>query len=173
VRISRISAFGQRSSCLPTAARRAPTLLSLQLQKFHDLECSIGFVRPGGPDGPRINIPHSPHFLSDSELRPLRSTIITRFDATTSPLRHPGRPGLSLAGFRLGSFSPPPRASRVNAPLLCPHASANTPVLLLGAFATRFPSRQRPSPNPNWLGSHIARFEACSAFSFHSGLCAR
>jgi hypothetical protein len=86
------------------------------------------------------------------------------------PLRHPGRPALSLAGFRLGSFSPPPRASRVNTPLLCPHASANTPVLLLGAFATRFPNRRRPSPIPNWLGSHIARFEAYSAFNFHSGL---
>jgi len=56
---------------------------------------------------------------------------------------------------------------------LCPPASANTPVLLLGAFATRFPNRRRPSPNPNWLGSHIARFEACSAFNFHSGRCAR
>jgi hypothetical protein len=46
-------------------------------------------------------------------------------------------------------------------------------VLLFGAFATRFPKRRRPSPIPNWLGSHIARFEACSAFNFHSGLCAR
>jgi len=44
---------------------------------------------------------------------------------------HPGRPGLTLAGFRLWSFSPPPRASRVNTPLLCPPASANTPVLCL------------------------------------------
>jgi len=40
-------------------------------------------------------------------------------------------------------------------------------------LSVSFPSRRRPSLIPNWLGSHIARFEACSAFTSYSGLCTR
>jgi hypothetical protein len=39
------------------------------------------------------------------ELRPLRSTGITRFPYYYGPLRHPLPPGLSLAGLQLG-FTP-------------------------------------------------------------------
>jgi hypothetical protein len=39
------------------------------------------------------------------ELRPLRSTGVTRFPHYYGPLRHPVQPGLSLAGIQLG-FTP-------------------------------------------------------------------
>ena len=51
-----------------------------------------GYVRRRRPRGPRVNLPHSTHFLSDSELRPLRSTIITRFNATTGRSATQGNP---------------------------------------------------------------------------------
>ena len=41
------------------------------------------YVRCRYPRGPRVNRPHSTHFLSDSEPRSLRFTISTRFRATT------------------------------------------------------------------------------------------
>ena len=86
------------------------------------------------------------------------------------PLRHPMPPGLALTGFRLNS-RPSHRASRVDAPLLCTHAIANTPVFLCGALIARFPQRRRPSPVSHQLGIHITLFEACSAFT-HIMACA-
>jgi hypothetical protein len=50
---------------------------------------------------------------------------------------------------------------------------ATTPVLPVGACVARFPTRRRPSPWSQRLGSHINVFEAFSAFSFHYGLRAR
>ena len=86
------------------------------------------------------------------------------------PLRHPMPPGLALTGFRLNS-RPSHRASRVDAPLLCTHAIANTPVFLCGALIARFPQRRRPSLVWYQLGIHIALFEAYSAFT-HIMACA-
>src|SRR5258705_3346576 len=86
------------------------------------------------------------------------------------PLRHPIPPGLALTGFRLSS-RPRHRASRVDAPLLCTHAIANTPVFLCGALIARFPQRRRPSLVSHQLGIHITLFEACSAFT-HIMACA-
>jgi len=60
----------------------APHCFRYSIQKLHDSECSIGFVRLPRPNGTRVNIPHSPHCPSDSEPRSLRSAIITRFGAT-------------------------------------------------------------------------------------------
>src|SRR3954467_2952914 len=53
------------------------------------------------------------------------------------PVRHPGRPGLSLAGSRLGPRAPLPRVSRVASDLLCRHAIATTPVGPLVRVASR------------------------------------
>jgi len=86
------------------------------------------------------------------------------------PLRHPIPPGLALTGFRLSS-RPRHRASRVDAPLLCTHAIAITPVFLCGALIARFPQRRRPSLVSHQLGIHITLFEACSAFT-HIMACA-
>src|SRR4051812_17139174 len=82
------------------------------------------------------------------ELRPLPSTGVTRRRRYYGPVRHPARPGLSLAGVRLEVT----RLHRAGLPVLprvpvCPHAVATTPVGSLGqiahgtAYSTRFPVR--------------------------------
>jgi hypothetical protein len=169
----RIRLSDRVSSCSPAQARLAPHCFAAAYRNSVPSRALLGYVRRRCPWGPRVNLPPSTHFLSDSEPRSLRSTIVTRFDATTDlsatrtgPACPSRASGWGLSPRRLG-------LPVLTLPFLCPHASANTPVLLLDAFATHFPNRRRPSPLPNQLGSHIARFEACSAFNFHSGLCAR
>lgn len=96
----------------------------------------------------------------------------------TSP--RPRWSGLSLAGRQLQR--PPSRAgttlhhrwiSRVAYAFLCVHADATAPAgpqefdrscLPLLGQETPIP-RQRPSPASEWVGSRIAVFEACSAFT--------
>ncbi len=56
---------------------------------------------------------------------------------------------------------------------LCMHAVATTPAGPLGAHVVLLPQQQRPSPNFSRVGSHIALFEACSAFTARYGLHAR
>ena len=99
------------------------------------------------------------------ELRPLRSTGITRFPHYYGPLRHPIPPGLSLTGVQLG-FTP---AHRMGLPVLrrlslCTHAVATTPAGPLDGVA-RLVQRYQPSPNYRRVGSCIRTFEACSAFT--------
>ena len=62
------------------------------------------------------------------ELRPLPSTGITRLPRYYEPVRHPRRPGLSLAGVRLGSCSPPLGLPVLQQLPLCRHAVTITPV---------------------------------------------
>lgn len=108
------------------------------------------------------------------ELRPLPSAGVTRLRRYYGPVRHPRRPGLSLADFRSGADD----SHRLGLPVLrrlssCPHASATTPVGSLrfdrswdGLFHP-FPSplRRRPSPAAGRVGPHVTTFEACSAFT--------
>ena len=99
------------------------------------------------------------------EPRPLPSTGITRLPQYYGPLRHPDRPGLSLAGFRLVRATPP-----TGLPVLPPspssmRAAATTPVEPAGARVARFPRGWQPSPNGRRVGFHIGCFEACSAFT--------
>jgi hypothetical protein len=77
---------------------------------------------------------------SMSEVRPLPSPGITRLPRYCGPLRHPRRPGLSLASCQLTA----PRAitagvSRVASSPLCLHAVANTPAGPMGLFARPLP----------------------------------
>src|SRR5471032_2197770 len=76
----------------------------------------------------------------DLELRPLPSTGVTRFRRYYGPLRHPRRPGLSLAGIRLAVT----RRHRWGFPCsvfpLCLRAVAITPVRPPGACIVRYPS---------------------------------
>src|SRR5471030_2138089 len=76
----------------------------------------------------------------DLELRPLPSTGVTRLRRYYEPLRHPRRPGLSLAGFRLAVT----HRHRWGFPcfvfLLCLRAVATTPAGSLGACIVRYPS---------------------------------
>ena len=72
-------------------------------------------------------------------LRPLSSTGVTRRLQSYGPLRHPDRPGLPLAGFRLARATPP-----TGLPVLRPspssmRAAANTPAEPTGACVARFP----------------------------------
>jgi hypothetical protein len=62
------------------------------------------------------------------ELRPLPSTGVTRLPRYYEPVRHPRRPGLSLAGVRLGSCSPPLGLPVLQQLPLCRHAVTITPV---------------------------------------------
>jgi len=100
------------------------------------------------------------------EVRPLPSTGVTRLRRYYEPLRHPKRPGLSLAGLRLAVT----HRHRwgfpccVRSPLqTCRHHYPGGTVkgirLLPGS------RRQRPSPYVRWVGSRIIRFEACSVFT--------
>jgi hypothetical protein len=66
------------------------------------------------------------------ELRPLPSTGVTRFPRYYEPVRHPKRPGLSLAGVRLGSRSPPLGLPVLQQLPVCRHAVTITPVGSLG-----------------------------------------
>src|ERR1039457_5087054 len=62
------------------------------------------------------------------ELRPLPSTGVTRLPRYFEPLRHPIRPGLSLASCQLILTAITAGGSRVASGLLCVHAIAITPV---------------------------------------------
>src|SRR5712692_9187861 len=67
-------------------------------------------------------------FQNVPEVRPLPSPGVTRPHRYYEPVRRPTRPGLSLAGARLGVAPPTAGVSRVALRLLCRHAVAITPV---------------------------------------------
>ena len=102
------------------------------------MRCLPGFPARFGVIGiatPKTLLPFSipPH------LRPLPSADVTRRLQYYGPLRHPDRPGLSLAGFRLVRATPP-----TGLPVLPPspssmRAAATTPVEPAGARVARFP----------------------------------
>jgi hypothetical protein len=65
----------------------------------------------------------------------------TQLPRSYGPIRHPKRPGLSLAGFRLAGHAPAASgASRVATISLRSHAAANTPVESSGARLALFPA---------------------------------
>ena len=75
------------------------------------------------------------------ELGPLCSASVTQLPRSYGPIRHPKRPGLSLAGFRLATHaSAASGASRVATISLRSHAAANTPVESSGARLALFPA---------------------------------
>ena len=73
------------------------------------------------------NLPALDGLVNAPEVRPLPSIGVTRLPRYYEPLRHPRRPGLSLAGVRLG-HAPTAGVSRVAPISLCRHAVAITPV---------------------------------------------
>lgn len=103
---------------------------------------SLLYVMPSGASEPFPEVvdsrqsPVSRPFLHRFELRPLPSAAITRLHRYYEPLRHPMRPGLSLAGFRLKVT----HLHRIGLPMLrsissCMHAVAITPAEPPGAFS--------------------------------------
>jgi hypothetical protein len=98
------------------------------------------------------------------QLRPLSSTGITRLHRYYKPLRHPRRPGLSLASSQLIQLQSP-----LGLPVLplVPFACMPSPLprqLGRKLFARNLPPH-RPSPSPRRVGTCIMIFEACSAFT--------
>src|SRR5450755_2213355 len=85
------------------------------------------------------------HFQDVPEVRLLSSTGITRFRWYYEPVRHPTRPGLSLAGFRLGVTPPTAGVSRV-APEICPDMPSPLPRWDREGVVARCLSRCQPSP---------------------------
>ena len=79
------------------------------------------------------------------ELRSLPSTRVTRFPRYYEPLRHPMRPGPSLAGVRLVI---PDRAMGLPccARFPCVRAAATTPVQRLGVVVAHLTQPYQPSP---------------------------
>src|SRR5271165_88836 len=107
-------------------------------------------------------------------LRPLPSPRVTRGQRYYGPLRHPRRPGLSLAGVRLRVTRP----HRLGFPVLrwismYRHAVVITPVarwVLIArgtAYSNRYPFIPSAAAFPILMQGrrHIGRFEACSTFT--------
>jgi hypothetical protein len=63
--------------------------------------------------GNMATLPTLDHFQDAPEVRPLSSTGVTRLRWYYEPVRHPTRPGLSLAGVQLGGAPPTVGVSRV------------------------------------------------------------
>src|ERR1700736_1267329 len=98
-------------------------------------------------------------------LRLLPSTGITRLHRSYEPLRHPIRPGLSLASCQLIDTVITAGASRVASGLLCVHAIAITPAGPMELVRSFYLHCQRPSPCNSKVGSCNCFFGACSAFT--------
>ena len=97
------------------------------------------------------------------ELRPLPSTGITRLLRYYEPVRHPDRPGLSLAGSRL-KFSSPMGLPRVASNLLFHACRRHYPGGPSGCFA-RLVRMTSAFPESQTGRLHVTVFEACSAFT--------
>ena len=72
---------------------------------------------------------------------PLPSAGVARPPRYYGPLRHPERPGLTLAGCRLARATPPPRLPVLRPSPSSMRAAANTPAERAGACVARFPAR--------------------------------
>jgi hypothetical protein len=99
------------------------------------------------------------------QLRPLPSTGVTRLHRYNEPLRHPIRPGLSLASCPLIHTAITAGTSRVAHGPHCLHAVATTPADPMETCSLVHSHRLRPSPNRRRVGPCIVLFEACSAFT--------
>src|SRR5579859_3467608 len=111
-------------------------------------------------------LPTLDRFQDAPEVRPLPSTGITRRQRYYEPVRLPRRPGLSLAGVRLGVTTP--NAWGLPCCVDSPFVDMPSPVPRWDRRRDQVAPlklRQRPSPSLCWVGSHIALFEACSAFT--------
>src|SRR5467141_1875789 len=99
------------------------------------------------------------------QLRLLPSTRVTRLHRYYEPLRHPKRPGLSLASCQLIPSAITAGTSRVAPGPLCLHAVANTPAGLM-EFVRSYDSISFGLPSLSGrVGSCVNVFEACSAFT--------
>jgi hypothetical protein len=99
------------------------------------------------------------------QLRPLPSTGITRLHRYYEPLRHPTRPGLSLASCQLIHTAITAGTSRVAHGPHCVHAVANTPAGRMELVRSCNSIRFGLPTNSGRVGSCITIFGACLAFT--------
>jgi hypothetical protein len=99
------------------------------------------------------------------QLRPLPSTGVTRLRRYYEPLRHPTRPGLSLASCQLIHTAITAGTSRVAHGPHCVHAVANTPAGRMELVRSYNSIRFGLPTKPGRVGSCITIFGACSAFT--------
>jgi len=104
-------------------------------------------------------------FHSTPEVRSLPSTGMTRLPRYSEPVRHPSAARPVPRGRPVGNAIVPPLGLPV-LPVDSPstHAIARTPAGLVEPCRSLL-NQQRPSPSVPWVGSRIARFEVCSAFT--------
>ena len=114
----------------------------------------IGSATPAGFRPSRI----SPH------LRPLPSAGIARRPQYCGPLRHPAGPACPSRG-PVGACTPPTGLPVLPRPPSCRHAGATTPAGAIRCVCRLLPGPPSASPFPRWVGSRVAIFEACSAFT--------
>jgi len=112
-----------------------------------------------------VNLPALGYFHSVPEVRPLPSTGITQFHRYYEPVRHPKRPGLSLAGVRLAVTHRHRWGFPCFVLLLCRRAVATAPVGPLGASIVHYPSDVGLPRAENGSAPTSCSFEACSAFT--------
>ena len=128
-------------------ASGSPTGFAKQHTKWHDTAPSLLSLDPSARSESLVggyrhhgHSPDSRRFQTAPEVRPLSSTGVIRLHRYYGPVRHPIRPGLSLAGVRLAIT----HRHRWGFPccvfLLCLRAVAITPVGPLGASIVPFPS---------------------------------
>jgi len=147
-----VSRLGTRKSCCTEA------FFAVACNAFHDAWASSGgrltpIARPLVASGVVL------------ELRPLRSTGVTRLQHYYEPLRHPTRPRPVPRGCPVAGHAPAP----LGLPVLHWFPLANMPSPLPrwtcgGLSLSRVPQR-RPSPLFKRVGVHVILFEACSAFT--------
>jgi hypothetical protein len=115
--------------------RLTQSLTPLHVTPPATLENSLGVIRL---------IANLPSFVASCvrlQLGPLPSTGVTRLRQYYEPLRHPSRPGLSLASCQLIRAAITAGTSRVAYGPLCLHAVAITPAgLMENLFARTIPS---------------------------------
>jgi hypothetical protein len=104
-------------------------------------------------------------FHSAPEVRSLPSTGITRLPRYCEPVRHPSAARPVPRGRPVGNAIVPP----LGLPVLpvdssYTHAIASTPAGPV-ELCRSWLERRRPSPSVRQVGSRIARFEVCSAFT--------
>ena len=103
--------------------------------------------------------------FSGHTLRSLPSTGVTRLPRYYEPLRHPTRPGLSLASCQLIATAITAGASRVASGLLLRTCHRHYPGRSDGVCSLVSLHRQRPSLCNSQVGSCNYFFGACSAFT--------
>src|SRR6202035_1395786 len=111
------------------------------------------------------NLPFYRRFLRPPSTEAPSLTGITRLRRYYEPLRHPKRPGRSLASCQLIHTAITAGTSRVAYGPLCLHAVANTPAGRMELVRSYDSILFGLPTKPGRVGSCISLFEACSAFT--------